>query len=53
MSSMLGNFTNPPNKEEKMACIKEDPSLKHILDEIETAGPAAMMRSKYHFIFLI
>ncbi|KAK2392770.1 ankyrin repeat-containing protein [Trifolium repens] len=44
MSSMLGNFTNPPNKEEKMACIKEDPSLKHILDEIETGGPAAMMR---------
>ncbi|CAJ2638584.1 unnamed protein product [Trifolium pratense] len=47
MSSMLNNFTNPSNKdqlEERMARIKEDPSLKHILDEIETGGPAAMMR---------
>ncbi|XP_058721956.1 ankyrin repeat domain-containing protein 2B-like isoform X2 [Vicia villosa] len=47
MSSMLENFTNPSNKdqlEERMARIKEDPSLKHILDEIETGGPAAMMR---------
>ncbi|WJX80576.1 hypothetical protein P8452_63557 [Trifolium repens] len=47
MSSMLNNFTNlqnRPNKEETMARINEDPSLKHILDEIETGGPAAMMR---------
>ncbi|KAJ1420562.1 Ankyrin repeat [Sesbania bispinosa] len=47
MSSMLESFTNPSNKdqlEERMSRIKEDPSLKHILDEIETGGPAAMMR---------
>ncbi|KAJ7969013.1 Ankyrin repeat domain-containing protein [Quillaja saponaria] len=42
MSSMLESFTNPSNKdqlEERMARIKEDPSLKHILEEIETGGP--------------
>ncbi|XP_059647335.1 ankyrin repeat domain-containing protein 2A-like [Cornus florida] len=47
MSSMLENFANPSHKEqleERMARIKEDPSLKPILDEIETGGPAAMMR---------
>ncbi|KAE9598348.1 putative ankyrin repeat-containing domain-containing protein [Lupinus albus] len=47
MSNMLESFTNPSNKEqleERMARIKEDPSLKHILDEIETGGPTAMMR---------
>lgn len=47
MSSMLETFANPSNKEqleERMAQIKEDPSLKPILDEIETGGPAAMMR---------
>ncbi|KAJ7955466.1 Ankyrin repeat domain-containing protein 2 [Quillaja saponaria] len=47
MSSMLESFTNPSNKEqleERMARIKEDPSLKHILNEIETGGPTAMMR---------
>ncbi|TKY49875.1 Ankyrin repeat domain-containing protein 2 [Spatholobus suberectus] len=47
MSSMLESFSNPSNKdqlEERMARIKEDPSLKHILEEIETGGPAAMMR---------
>ncbi|WVY99317.1 hypothetical protein V8G54_025387 [Vigna mungo] len=47
MSAMLENFANPSNKdqlEERMARIKEDPSLKHILEEIETGGPAAMMR---------
>ncbi|OIW13266.1 hypothetical protein TanjilG_25745 [Lupinus angustifolius] len=47
MSTMLESFTNPSNKEqleERMARIKEDPSLKHILDEIETGGPTAMMR---------
>jgi hypothetical protein len=56
MSSMLENFTNPSNKdqlEERMARIKEDPSLKHILDEIETGGPAAMMRSNYQFFKII
>ncbi|KAK7259839.1 hypothetical protein RIF29_25454 [Crotalaria pallida] len=47
MSAMLESFTSPANKEqleERMARIKEDPSLKHILDEIETGGPSAMMR---------
>ncbi|RYR02884.1 hypothetical protein Ahy_B06g081723 isoform J [Arachis hypogaea] len=49
MSSMLESLTSPSNKdqlEKRMARIKEDPSLKHILDEIETGGPAAMMRRK-------
>lgn len=47
MSGMLESFTNPENKdqlEERMARIKEDPSLKPILEEIESGGPAAMMR---------
>lgn len=47
MSSMLENFANPSHKdqlEERMARIKEDPALKPILDEIESGGPAAMMR---------
>ncbi|KAK4557123.1 hypothetical protein RGQ29_007050 [Quercus rubra] len=47
MSNVLESFTNPSNKdqlEERMARIKEDPSLKPILEEIETGGPAAMMR---------
>ena len=47
MSSMLETFTNPAQKEqleERMARIKEDPSLKPILDEIENGGPAAMMK---------
>ncbi|XVF44642.1 hypothetical protein PTKIN_Ptkin02bG0140300 [Pterospermum kingtungense] len=47
MSSMLESLTNPQHKdqiEERMSRIKEDPSLKHILEEIETGGPAAMMR---------
>jgi len=47
MASMFESFTNPTHKEqleERMARIKEDPSLKPILDEIETGGPAAMMK---------
>ncbi|GMI88395.1 ankyrin repeat-containing 2B [Hibiscus trionum] len=47
MSSMLDTLANPQQKdqiEERMARIKEDPSLKPILEEIETGGPAAMMR---------
>lgn len=48
MSGMLESLTNPTNKaqlEERMTKIKDDPSLKPILDEIENGGPAAMMRS--------
>lgn len=47
MSTMLESFANPANKdqlEERMARIKEDPSLRPILEEIESGGPAAMMR---------
>lgn len=47
MSSMLQNFVSAPNKqqlEERIARIKEDPSLKPVLDEIENGGPAAMMK---------
>ncbi|GFY89804.1 ankyrin repeat-containing 2B [Actinidia rufa] len=47
MSSMLESLTSPSHKdqlEERMAHIKEDPALKPILEEIETGGPAAMMR---------
>ncbi|KAL4348370.1 hypothetical protein GQ457_17G004390 [Hibiscus cannabinus] len=47
MSSMLENFTNPQHKaqiEERMSKIKQDPSLKHILEEMETGGPAALIR---------
>ncbi|PIA41869.1 hypothetical protein AQUCO_02100002v1 [Aquilegia coerulea] len=46
-SSMLENLANPLRQEEieeRMTRIKADPSLKPILDEIETGGPAAMMR---------
>lgn len=47
MSQMLESMANPSQKdqlEERMARIKEDPSLKPILDDIESGGPAAMMR---------
>ncbi|KAF7142220.1 hypothetical protein RHSIM_Rhsim05G0044300 [Rhododendron simsii] len=47
MSSMLENLTNPSHRdqlEERMARVKEDPTLKPILEEIESGGPAAMMR---------
>ncbi len=47
MSQMLESLANPSQKdqiEERMARIKEDPSLKPILEEIESGGPATMMR---------
>lgn len=56
MSGMLQSLTNPANKdqlEERMARVKEDPSLKPILDEIESGGPAAMMRSYIFISFFI
>ena len=53
MSQMLETLGNPSQKDQleaQMSRIKEDPSLKPILDEIESGGPAAMMRS-YKLIF--
>lgn len=47
MSSMLENLTSPAHKEqleERMTRIKDDPSLKPILDEIERGGPSAMVK---------
>ncbi|KAM3280326.1 hypothetical protein ACQJBY_047231 [Aegilops geniculata] len=47
MSSVLGGLTNPAQKEQleaRVARMKDDPSLKPILDEIESGGPAAMMK---------
>lgn len=47
MSAMLGGLTNPAHKEQleaRVARMKEDPTLKPILDEIESGGPAAMMK---------
>jgi hypothetical protein len=44
---MVDNLTKPANRkelEERMNHMKEDPSLKPILDEIETGGPTAMMK---------
>lgn len=47
MSQVLESLGNPAQKdqlEERMSRVKEDPALKPIFDEIETGGPAAMMR---------
>ncbi|XP_042432298.1 ankyrin repeat domain-containing protein 2A-like [Zingiber officinale] len=47
MSSVLENLTNPAQKEqieERMTRMKEDPTLKGILEEIETGGPSSMMK---------
>lgn len=47
MSGMLQNLSNPAHKqqlEERMAQVRDDPSLKPVLEEIETGGPAAMMK---------
>ncbi|XP_038886810.1 ankyrin repeat domain-containing protein 2B-like [Benincasa hispida] len=47
MSRMFESFANPPDGdqlEERMAQIKEDPSLKPILEEIETGGLPSMMK---------
>ncbi|XP_076887664.1 ankyrin repeat domain-containing protein 2B-like [Bidens hawaiensis] len=47
MSRTLESLSNPARKdqlEEQMARIKEDPSLKPILEEIESGGPTAMMK---------
>jgi len=47
MSGMMSGMQNNNFREEmetKMAALKEDPELKPILEEIETGGPAAMMK---------
>eukprot|EP00897_Mesotaenium_endlicherianum_P001498 jgi/Mesen1/1376/ME000013S00858 len=47
MSSMMQSLQQPDYKEQmqqKMAAVREDPELKPILDELETGGPAAMMK---------
>ncbi|KAJ7546148.1 hypothetical protein O6H91_08G026900 [Diphasiastrum complanatum] len=47
MSGMLQNLMNPAHKEQleaRMASVREDPTLKPILEEIESGGPAAMMK---------
>jgi hypothetical protein len=47
MSQMFESFSNPQQKDQieaQMSRIKEDPTLKPILDDIESGGPAAMMR---------
>jgi hypothetical protein len=47
VSTMLGGLTNPAHKEQleaRVARMKDDPDLKPILDEIESGGPAAMMK---------
>jgi dephospho-CoA kinase len=47
MSGMLSNLTNPAHKEQleqRMAQVREDPTLKPVLEEIESGGPAAMMK---------
>lgn len=47
MSRMFESFSNPSDSdqlEERMAQIKEDPSLKPILEEIETGGLPSMMK---------
>lgn len=48
MSRMFESFASPPDGdhlEERMAQIKEDPSLKPILEEIETGGLPSMLKS--------
>ncbi|XP_066366672.1 ankyrin repeat domain-containing protein 2A-like [Miscanthus floridulus] len=47
VSTMMGGLTNPAHKEQleaRVARMKDDPELKPILDEIESGGPAAMMK---------
>ncbi|CAK9857374.1 unnamed protein product [Sphagnum jensenii] len=47
MSGMLSNLTNPAHKEQleqRMAQVREDPTLKPVLEEIESGGPTAMMK---------
>ena len=55
MSSFMEAFANPGATEqftERMAQMKEDPTLKPILAEID-ADPSAMMKYVMNFVFPI
>lgn len=52
MSGMVESFSNPSQREqieERMAQLKQDPSLKPMMDEIESGGMEAMMRCTFYF----
>ncbi|GBG83729.1 hypothetical protein CBR_g37530 [Chara braunii] len=47
MANMLQSICNPQHRadmEKRLAAIRQDPSLKPIIEEIESGGPAAMMK---------
>ncbi|KAH7427672.1 hypothetical protein KP509_10G054600 [Ceratopteris richardii] len=47
VSSMMQGVSDPVQRErleERLAKVREDPELKGVLDEIQTGGPAAMMK---------
>lgn len=47
MTGMMQMMQDPSYRaqmQDRMASLKQDPSLKGILDELETGGPAAMMK---------
>lgn len=47
MMNMMQTLQNPNYRDQmqkRVAAIKDDPSLKSVLDELETGGPAAMMK---------
>lgn len=47
VSNMMQGMSNPAQKEQleaRLAQVREDPQLKSVLDEIQTGGPAAMMK---------
>ncbi|MCO5614591.1 hypothetical protein L7F22_068874 [Adiantum nelumboides] len=47
VSGMMQNMSNPAQKEQleaRLAEVRDDPELKSVLDEIQTGGPAVMMK---------
>ncbi|KAI5062364.1 hypothetical protein GOP47_0023295 [Adiantum capillus-veneris] len=47
VSSMMQGMSNPAQKEQleaRLTQVREDPELKGVLEEIQTGGPAAMMK---------
>ncbi|MCO5608819.1 hypothetical protein L7F22_063036 [Adiantum nelumboides] len=47
VSGMMQNMSNPAQKEQleaRLAEVRDDPELRSVLDEIQTGGPAAMMK---------